>query len=57
MMLADGVGAGTEQTVDRVLLILLFLVHHGSVLAAGQAVVLRCHAAAVFGLVSVVGVN
>src|SRR5699024_4123535 len=52
LMLADGVGAGTEQAVDGVLLVLLLLVHHGTVLSAGQAAVLGCHTAAVFGLVS-----
>ena len=55
MMLADGVGAGIEQTVDGMLLVLLLLVHHGTVLSAGQAAVLRCHAAAVFWLVSAAG--
>lgn len=49
VMLADGVGAGAEQTVDGVLLVLLFLVHHGSVLAAGHAAVLGGDAVAVFG--------
>lgn len=36
-------------------LVLLLLVHHGAILPAGQAAVLGCHAAAVFGLVSVAG--
>ena len=55
MMLADGVGAGAEQAVDGVLLVLLLLVHHGAVLSAGQAAVLGCHAAAVFWLMSAAG--
>ena len=54
-MLADGVGAGGEQAVDRVLFVLLLLVHHCAVLAAGQAAVLGRHAAAVFGSVSIAG--
>lgn len=54
-MLADGGGAGAEQTVDRVLLVLLLLVHHGTVLSAGQAAVLGCHAAAVLWFMSVTG--
>ena len=41
VMLADGVGAGGEQAVDRVLFVLLLLVHHRAVLPAGIAIVLR----------------
>ena len=37
------------------LLVLLLLVHHGTVLSAGQAAVLGCHAAAVFWLMSAAG--
>ena len=54
-MLADGAGAGGEQAVDRVLLVLLLLVHHRAVLPAGIAAVLRCDAVAVFGDVTVGG--
>ena len=54
-MLADGVGAGGEQAVDRVLFVLFLLVHHRAVLPAGIAIVLRCNAVAVFGNVTVGG--
>ena len=54
-MLADGVGAGIEQAVDRVLLVLLLLVHHRAILPTGIAIVLRCDAVAVFGDVTVGG--
>ena len=54
-MLADGVGAGIEQAVDRVLFVLLLLVHHRAVLPAGIAIVLRGDAVAVFGDVTVGG--
>lgn len=54
-MLADGVGAGGEQAVDRVLFVLLLLVHHRAVLSAGIAAVLRGDTVAVFGNVTVGG--
>ena len=54
-MLADGVSAGIEQAVDRVLLVLLLLVLHRAVLPTGIAIVLRCDAVAVFGGVTVGG--
>lgn len=54
-MLADGVGAGGEQAVDRVLFVLLLLVHHRAVLPAGIAIVLRGDAVAVFWNVAVGG--
>ena len=55
MMFADGVGAGVEQAVDRVLFVLLLLVHHRAVLPTGIAAVLRGDAVAVFGDVTVGG--
>ena len=55
MMLADGVGAGGEQAVDRVLFVLLLLMHHCAVLPAGIVAVLRCDAVAVFRDVAVGG--
>ena len=54
-MLADGVGAGGEQAVDRVLFVLLLLPHHGAVLPAGHAGVLGCNAIAVFWHIAVGG--
>ena len=54
-MLADGVGAGIEQALDRVLLVLLLLVHHRAILPTGIAAVLRSDAVAVFGDVTVGG--
>lgn len=54
-MLADGVGAGGEQAVDRVLFVLLLLVHHRAILPTGIAIVLRGNAVAVFGDVTVGG--
>ena len=53
MVLADGVGPGAEDAVDRVLFVLLLLMLHGPVLPAGQTAVLGCHAVAVLGLMSI----
>ena len=50
VMLADGVGPGAEDTVDRVLFVLLLLMLHGTILPAGQTAVLGCDAVAVLGL-------
>ena len=50
MVLADGVGPGAEDTVDRVLFVLLLLMLHGTILPAGQTAVLGCDAVAVLGL-------
>lgn len=55
VMLADGAGAGIEQTVNGVVFVLLLLVHHSSVLPAGHAAVLGSHAVAVLGNVGVDG--
>ena len=55
MVLADGVGAGGEQAVDRVLSILLLLPHHGTVLPASHARILRRNAIAILGRVAVGG--
>ena len=54
-MLADGIGAGIEQAVDRVLLVLLLLVLHRAVLPTGIAIVLRCDAVTVLRHVTVRG--
>ena len=54
-MLADGVGAGGEQAVDRVLFVLLLLPHHGAVLPAGHAGGLGRNAIAVFWHMAVGG--
>ena len=54
-MLADGVGAGGEQAVDRVLFVLLLLPHHGAVLPAGHAGILGSNAIAVFRHMAVGG--
>ena len=50
VVLADGVGPGAEDTVDRVLFVLLLLMLHGTILPAGQTAVLGCDAVAVLGL-------
>lgn len=55
VVLADGVGPGAEDPVDRMLLVLLLLMHHGPVLPAGQTAVLGRHAAAVLGFVPAAG--
>ena len=55
VVLADGVGAGGEQTIDRVLFVLLLLPHHGAVLPAGHAGILGRNAIAVFRHVAVGG--
>jgi len=54
-MLADRPGSGIEQPVDRVLFVLLLLVHHRAVLPTGIAIVLRGDTVAVFGDVAVGG--
>lgn len=55
VVLADGVGAGGEQTIDRVLFVLLLLPHHGAVLPAGHAGILGRNAIAVFRHMAVGG--
>ena len=50
VVLADGVGPGAEDPVDRVLFVLLLLMLHGTILPAGQTAVLGCDAVAVLGL-------
>ena len=52
-MLADGASAGIEQALNRVLFILLLLLHHRAVLSTGIAVVLWCDTVAVFGEVAI----
>ena len=47
-MFADGVGTGAEQTVDRMLFVLLLLVHHGAVLTASETMILGSHTVTVF---------